>query len=47
MLPGLTVSLDYFHIKIENAIASLDPQFILDNEDDFPGSRGAGRAVRK
>ena len=37
VLPGLTISADYFHIEIENAIASLDPQFILDNEDDFPG----------
>jgi len=34
---GLTFSADYFHIEVENAIASLDPQFILDNEGDFPG----------
>ena len=37
LLPGLTFSADYFHIEIENSIASLDPQFILDNEADFPG----------
>lgn len=37
ILPGLTLTVDYFHIEIENAIASLDPQFILDNEADFPG----------
>ena len=37
MIPGLTLSADYFHIDIENSIASLDPQFILDNEGDFPG----------
>jgi iron complex outermembrane receptor protein len=37
VVPGLTISADYFHIEVENAIASLDPQFILDNEDDFPG----------
>ena len=36
-LPGLTLSADFFRIKIDNAIASLDPQFILDNEADFPG----------
>ncbi|HWM25024.1 MAG TPA: TonB-dependent receptor [Chthoniobacterales bacterium] len=36
-VPGLTLSADYFHIQIENSIASLDPQFILDNEGDFPG----------
>ena len=37
VIPGLTLSADYFHIDIENSIASLDPQFILDNEADFPG----------
>jgi outer membrane receptor protein involved in Fe transport len=37
VVPGLTFSADYFHIEIENSIASLDPQFILDNEGDFPG----------
>jgi iron complex outermembrane receptor protein len=37
VVPGLTLSADYFHIEIENSIASLDPQFILDNEGDFPG----------
>jgi hypothetical protein len=37
VLPGITLSVDYFHIEIENSIASLDPQFILDNEGDFPG----------
>ena len=38
VVPGLTLSADYFHIKMENSIASLDPQFILDNEADFPAS---------
>ena len=37
VVPGLTLSVDFFHIEIENSIASLDPQFILDNEGDFPG----------
>lgn len=37
VVQGLTFSADYFHIEIENSIASLDPQFILDNEGDFPG----------
>ena len=37
VVPGLTLSADYFYIKVENSIASLDPQFILDNEADFPG----------
>ena len=36
-LPGFTLSGDYFHIEIENSVASLDPQFIVDNESDFPG----------
>jgi iron complex outermembrane recepter protein len=37
VVPGLTLSADFFHIDIENSVASLDPQFILDNEADFPG----------
>jgi hypothetical protein len=37
VVPGLTLSADYFHIEIENSVASLDPQFIIDNEADFPG----------
>jgi iron complex outermembrane receptor protein len=37
ILPGLTFSADFFRIKIENSIASLDPQFIIDHEADFPG----------
>jgi outer membrane receptor protein involved in Fe transport len=37
VVPGLTLSFDYFHIVIDDAIASLDPQFILDHEEDFPG----------
>jgi iron complex outermembrane receptor protein len=36
-VPGLSISVDYFHLEVENAIASLDPQFILDNEDEFAG----------
>ena len=37
LLAGLTLSADFFRIEVEEAIASLDPQFILDNEGDFPG----------
>jgi iron complex outermembrane receptor protein len=37
MVPGLRLSADYFRIEVDDAIASLDPQFILDNEADFPG----------
>jgi outer membrane receptor protein involved in Fe transport len=37
VVPGLTFSADYFNIEIDKSIASLDPQFILDNEGDFPG----------
>ncbi len=37
MLPGFTFTADFFRIKVENSVASLDPQFILDNESDFPG----------
>ena len=37
MIPGLTLSADFFRIKVDHSIASLDPQFILDNEGDFPG----------
>jgi len=36
-LVGLTLSADFFHIEIEKSVASLDPQFIIDNEGDFPG----------
>ncbi len=37
VVPGLTLSADFFHIEIENSVASLDPQFIVDHEADFPG----------
>jgi iron complex outermembrane recepter protein len=37
IVPGLTLSGDFFHIEIEKSVASLDPQFIIDNEEDFPG----------
>jgi len=37
MVPGLTLSGDFFQIEIENSVASLDSQFIVDNEADFPG----------
>jgi outer membrane receptor protein involved in Fe transport len=40
VVPGLSLSMDFFHIEIKNSIASLDPQFILDNEADFPGLVG-------
>ena len=32
-LPGLTLSIDFFHIEIEKSVASLDAQFIVDNEE--------------
>lgn len=34
---GLSLSVDFFQIRIDNSVASLDPQFVLDNEGDFPG----------
>ncbi len=37
VVPGLRFSADFFRIEVDDAIASLDPQFILDNEADFPG----------
>jgi outer membrane receptor protein involved in Fe transport len=37
IVPGLTLSVDFFRVDVEQSIASLDPQFILDNEADFPG----------
>ncbi|CAN5535773.1 TonB-dependent receptor [soil metagenome] len=37
MIPGLTFSADFFRIEVDNSVASLDPQFILNNESDFPG----------
>lgn len=37
IVPGLSLALDFFRIEVEGAIATLDPQFILDNEGDFPG----------
>jgi iron complex outermembrane recepter protein len=37
MISGLRVSLDFYRIEVEESIASLDPQFILDNEADFSG----------
>lgn len=37
VVPGLALSVDLFRIEVEDSIASLDPQFILDNEADFPG----------
>ncbi|MEO5722438.1 MAG: TonB-dependent receptor [Chthoniobacterales bacterium] len=36
-LPGFSLSGDFFQIEIENSVASLDAQFIVDNESDFPG----------
>jgi TonB dependent receptor len=38
VVPGaLTLSADFFHIEIDGLVGSLDPQFILDDESDFPG----------
>jgi iron complex outermembrane recepter protein len=37
IVPGLLLSLDFFRVDVEHSIANLDPQFILDNEADFPG----------
>ena len=37
VLAGFTFSADLFDIEIEKSVASLEPQFIVDNEEDFPG----------
>jgi outer membrane receptor protein involved in Fe transport len=36
-LQGLTVSADFYHIDIRGVTATLDPQFLIDNEAQFPG----------
>ena len=37
IVPGLTLTVDFYRVDVDQSIASLDPQFILDNEADFPG----------
>ena len=37
IVPGLFLSVDFFRVDVEHSISSLDPQFILDNEANFPG----------
>jgi iron complex outermembrane recepter protein len=36
-LQGLTVSADFYHIDLRAVTAQLDPQFLIDHEDQFPG----------
>ncbi len=46
-LPDLRAVLTYWHVSEHNAIQSLEPQFIVDNEDAFPGrvTRDASGAI--
>ncbi|AOA59862.1 TonB-dependent receptor [Acinetobacter larvae] len=37
VIPNLRVSVDYFKIKKTNNIASIDAQYVLDHQDQFPG----------
>jgi iron complex outermembrane recepter protein len=36
-LQGLTISADFFHIDIRGVTVQLDPQFLINHEDQFPG----------
>ena len=36
-IKGLTVSADWWHIDFRNAGSFVDPQFIVDHENEFPG----------
>lgn len=36
-LEGLTISADFFHIDIRSVTVQLDPQFLVNHENDFPG----------
>ena len=49
-LQGLTLQADFYHIDLRGVTASLDPQYLIDHEDQFPGQviRGpsTGRMIR-
>jgi iron complex outermembrane receptor protein len=36
-LQGLTLSADFYHIDLRGVTARLDPQYLVDHEDQFPG----------
>jgi iron complex outermembrane receptor protein len=36
-LQGLTISANFYHIDIRNVTVQLNPQFLVDHEDEFPG----------
>jgi iron complex outermembrane receptor protein len=36
-LQGLTLTADFYHIDLRGVTAQLDPQFLVDHEDQFPG----------
>ena len=36
-IPGLTISVDYYHIDLRDRTNFIDPQFIVDHEQNFPG----------
>ena len=36
-IKGLTLSADYWHVDLRSIAASVDPQFIVDFENQFPG----------
>ena len=36
-LQGLTLQADFYHIDLRAVTAILDPQFLIDHEDQFPG----------
>jgi iron complex outermembrane receptor protein len=36
-LQGLTLGADFYHIDLRSVSVTLDPQFLIDNEADFPG----------
>jgi outer membrane receptor protein involved in Fe transport len=42
-LQGLTLQADFYHIDLRAVTASLDPRYLVDHEDEFPGQviRGA------
>jgi outer membrane receptor protein involved in Fe transport len=36
-LQGLTLQADFYHIDLRGVTAELDPQFLINHEDEFPG----------
>ncbi|UJB30085.1 TonB-dependent receptor [Chromobacterium sp. Beijing] len=35
--PALSATVDWYRIEVSNTVQSLDPQYVLDNPDRFPG----------